>query len=112
MGANVVEVVAGDELSHQRVVGIAQSVATFATHLRLVEAHLIAQPSSRSAIGHTRIHLHVETLLGSIVSYRRRGQSVESVHDEYPLLRLRHVVARYHLRWEALATLVHGSHVE
>ena len=62
MGADIVEVVARDELSGEGLVGKAEAGGSFLTHSRLVEACLITQPSSRATIGHSSIVFEVEAL--------------------------------------------------
>ena len=72
MGADIVEVVAGNELSGQRLVGIAQSGSGLLAHGRLGETVLVAQPSCRPAIADADIVLQVEALLIGIVDDCRR----------------------------------------
>ena len=112
MGADVVEIIACDELSSEGLVGIAETVGGLLTHRGPVEARLIPQPSCRTAIGDARIVFKVEALLSGVVTYGRRGETMEAVDDKYRLRSLRGVIARYHLARETLATLVDGSHTE
>ena len=71
MGTDIIEIIAGDKLSNQRVVGIAQSVGCHLTHHRFAEACLITCPSGCLAIGHTDIHRKIKALFCRIVSYGR-----------------------------------------
>ena len=97
MGADVVEVVVGNELSHQRVVGEAETLAAALSHRCLAEVGLIAKPSCRTSVAYTGIDLEVKPLFCGIVAHMGRGETVESVNDEHRLLSLWHIEGRHHL---------------
>ena len=67
MGTDIIEIISGNKLSHQRVVGETQSVGCHLTHHRLAEACLITCPACCFAIGHTSIHLKIKALFCCIV---------------------------------------------
>ena len=64
MGTDIVEVVAGNDLSCQRVVGETKAL----THIGLVEVCLESSPTSRWSVGDARILFDVEALFRTVVA--------------------------------------------
>ena len=69
MGTDIIEVVAGNELSHECVVGPSESLTAVLTHRVLTKVSLIAQPSCCTSVGDSRIDLEVKTLFGCIIAH-------------------------------------------
>ena len=88
VGFDVVEVIAGNELSCQFFTTVAQSSVLIA-HLTAVEINLAAYPAKRRTIGYARIFVQVETLFRECVTDGWRGNSVESVHHHHRMRCLR-----------------------